>query len=549
MPNCITGSLDPYQGDWGKRQVQHLYNRIGYGADFADIDYALTQTLDDLVEELIDEAMAIPVPDDNLFPWAYQSPIDPTVPDGEPPHYPNSQDKWGQMRHDFLGGLIKSPVRYKLTLFWHNHFVTETPEIRTAITYLFLYYRLLHEYSFGNFKTFTEKMGLNPYMLIYLNGRDSRKEQPNENYPRELLELFTIGEGNYLPDDIENVAKALTGWKATTNVFTVSQGEGHYAIYPDDTFLTIAHHDFSSSINLFGQFRAPSGAQTKEEAYNKYLWVHDVIFTEKAIEASEHICRKLYKYYVYEEPDETTVSSMAETLRANDWQIHVVLRQLFKSEHFFSTQAYGANIKSPLELFAAFYKQTGLVYNTHWFNVSYAFDENFDPNHPFNYTQIPEPAIANKNNVGYFYGEASGLGQRLFFPPSVAGWPGGQAWISEFTLVNRWEFLRRHITYTINNNDGLPVSVAVDNHYKQIILDISEDIDSVYPDDIVRAIIAHYMIIPPNEEFTGYAIVEFKDDIPINYIEDETWIHREYPAPQFKALMRYLIKLPEFQLS
>ena len=152
MPTCIiNGTLAPYSGVWDARKIKHLYNRIGNGASTDDIADALTKTPSLLVEELIETAMTIPPPDENTFSKAFITEYKNII--------PNSEERFFELRYDFIAGLINHSVRYKLMLFWHGHFVVEIPEIR-YVNYLFLYYHQLHKYAFGNFKTFVEKIGL-----------------------------------------------------------------------------------------------------------------------------------------------------------------------------------------------------------------------------------------------------------------------------------------------------------------------------------------------------------------------------------------------------
>lgn len=546
MPNCITGSITPYTGEWGRKQIQHLYNRLGNGASLEEIEDALTKTPAELVDELIDAAMVIPPMEDNEhcpFLWAYPSDTN---------HYPHgAQDKNYQLQSHFVGGLIHNPVRYKLTLFWHNHFVTETPETNNnLIRYHFLYYRLLHQHTWGNFKTFTQEMGLDPYMLIYLSGRVNIAAQPNENYARELLELFTLGVDNYSQSDVENVAKGLTGWKV--NVYNPP-----YSYYPGDTVFVPNDHDWGS-LTLFNTYNYSPTGNDEAAALAGYEWIHDTIFEAKGTTLARHICRKFYKYYVYEEPNEDIVNELAEIFKNSGWQIDVVFRELFKSEHFYSPAAFGVQIKSPLELFSMVYKQTGLVHNQHWFMVRYGLHEDYNPDYPFHIAEslsvdsdIPS-ADKTPNNALINVARAGGLGQLIFLPPSVAGWPGGQAWINESTMVNRSFFLSSLLVYVytfpytfIHPN----VINSINYHLEQMVISIANRIGTAEPQAMTEAIIDHYMMVRPSEEHIGYAVNTLVGDIPTNYIEDGTWIYEEFAAPQFKQLLGYLFELPAFQLN
>jgi uncharacterized protein (DUF1800 family) len=176
----------------------------------------------------------------------------------------------------------------KLALFWHNHFVTRNEDYGCP-SYLYQYHKLLQQYALGNFKTFVKEIGKTPAMLVFLNGVQNTRFNPNENYARELYELFTLGRDNgYTQQDIVQTAKALTGWNSLEN----NQYCGRINFFP-------ALHDPAQK-TIFG----------KTNTYN-YDTLHDLLFAERAVQISEYICGKLYRYFVSPQVDEVIVSELA----------------------------------------------------------------------------------------------------------------------------------------------------------------------------------------------------------------------------------------------
>ena len=547
MSNCINGTLAPYtESDdqpWNARRVRHLYNRLGNGANIDEVTAGLALSPADLVDAMIDAAIAVPLEDEDVFSWAYC----PFLTDVTDCDTFNRAQRYQQLKIAFAAGQAKTPVRHKLALFWHSHFATETTNDGHVATFIFLYYRLLVEMSFGNFKIFVERMGLNPRMMQFLNLKDNKKGQANENYARELLELFTLGEGQYTQADIENIARGLTGWKAYTAPWDYTAGR--WIIQPDDKYLVAADHDWDD-ITIFGENKsqtASSGDPETDEAsaYETYLWIHDKIFELNGGDAiAKFICRKLYKFYVYHEPDEAIVTEMAAIFKT-DWEIAPVLRALFKSEHFFNKEAIGIQIKSPIQLYAGFVKQTGYVYNEHWYMVNGALHPDYDPANPFNTTVTVSPAL-NKN-VGNSINSFSGtVGQTLFLPPSVAGWKGGRAWINEIRLVTRWEYMRQLIRF----NFPYPPLAEIEDPVMQLYISIVQTLanDSTDIAVVCQAIIEHYINAPLEEEHFNEALSIFSATVELQYIENGTWIYNEQVPEQLYDLISYLYKLPEFHM-
>jgi uncharacterized protein (DUF1800 family) len=304
-------------------------------------------------------------------------------------------------------------IREKITLFWHNHFATEMVDVGNA-QYIYKHHNMLRTNCLGNFKQFVKEVTIDPCMLRYLNGYVNTRTAPDENYARELQELFTLGkenDPNYTENDVKAAAKLLTGWQisSTTN----------------SSFFTLSRHDitnkqFSSFYNntvITGRNNAGAGLAELDDLLN-------MIFNKKE-EVSRFIVKKLYRWFCYYDIDAGTEANVIEPLakifRDSNWEIKPVLLALFKSEHFFDPLNRGCVIKSPVDLVTGLCREFGVVFpdvNADYV-TTYALWENLR-NQAFTMTQ----------DIGD--------------PRDVAGWPAfyqapqfHQLWINSDTLPKR----------------------------------------------------------------------------------------------------------------
>ncbi len=498
MPNALEPSpkraaaptavapLQPYEPSadkpWNLQRVAHLYRRLGFGPSYAELQQALSMAPSDLVDQLLDAAAALP-----------------------PPHPPQPED-WSNwttadyagsfakveehrryLRHRWLSEMLDEGVRAKMAHFWLNHFVTKI-YIVGCNAYTWKYYELLHRLALGNFKEFVLEMGKNPAMLVFLNGNVNETGNPNENYARELMELFTLGEGNgYTQMDVVEMSRALTGWRASFNDCTP-----HYF---DPT-----KHDWGVKTIL-----GATGNFDFDQA-------HLLIFQQRPKQVAEFISTKLYRHLVARDPDPAVVAGLAETFQYSDWELLPVLRQLLKSEHFFEERFFHVQIKSPLDLLIGMLKMCGVRAAEHvepawWDDVAFWLDK---------------------------------LGQTLFDPPNVAGWPGHRAWLNESTLANRWKF-----------TELLTVLIGKNEHVRQQLRALAKGLtnNSSDPQAITEALIAFFCGIPLDPIHFNAAVDAFKSGIPEGYYLDGSWNLDWDEAPyQVLQLLRYLARQPEFQL-
>lgn len=474
--------ISPYQPDsskpWNKERVIHLFRRLGFGPSPAQIDQALASDPQTYIDTLLDGIKNRPLPVPPV--WANYTAAD----------YENTDNLKFQHRDEFfnqvISDMINDGLRSKLVLFWHNHFVTEL-NVYDCNRYLWNYYYLLNQYCLGNFRTFTEQMGKAPAMLVYLNGNQNEVGKPNENYARELMELFTMGENNgYTQNDVVEVARALTGWRC-------SQYSCNSVTFNNN------RHDKNDK-TIFGK--------TGKWGYDD---VHQLIFTERKKEVSEFICGKLYRHFIYKYPDQEFVSQLAQVFINADWELLPVFKALFKSDHFFHHAFIGAVIKSPVECFVDMIRMAG----------------------------YPSTAVSNRLRT-ILYGSEN-LGMDLFNPVNVAGWPGHESWINENTLTQRWN-VTRDIISTMSNAENR-------ERLRQLAFRLAGD-ESNDPDQITRLLTRHFLGTELDEDLHQSAVLHFKGDIPQNYFDDGVWDLYWNEAPlQVANLLVYLSRLPEFQLS
>ena len=378
-------------------------------------------------------------------------------------------------------------MRDRLTLFWSNHFVTEY-YMYNHPAYTFRYYNNLQSNVLGNFKNFVSVMGLDDAMLMYLNGYENRNNAPNENYARELYELFTLGEGNgYTQDDITETARALTGYN--------NRQDGGPIYFNANRF-------DNGEKTIFGR----KGNWNYDDVIN-------ILFEEKSDLIFKFIVRKLYKHFVSPDVNEAIVDELALYFVNNNFELEPLYKKLFKSEHFFNSYSSNVLIKSPVDLMVFIEKE-------------------FDFEKPDNFSD-------NLNN--YLRSRCSDMGQEILNPVDVAGWQENHDWISTGTLPMRWEFSDYLLSrYWIKNKEQF-------RNYAISIVGIEE----TNPVEIVKKI-NKYMFCNYNlmDDELNDALAAFKGDVPDDYFNGGGWTLNESYAPnQVYALLLFFVKLPEYQLK
>ena len=379
--------LNPSQWDFSK--AAHLLNRAGFGGSPEQIETLREAGFPNAVEQLLDG------PDDLLaFPkpaWAVpqnmaemRSAMMMLPPD-------EMKMKRKEMQKDYRGQLLDlvtwwltrmrdtpNPLREKLTLFWHGHFATSFAKVKQPYL-MWLQNETLRQNALGNFRQMAKAMSRDPAMLVWLDTRESKKEHPNENFSRELMELFTLGIGNYTEDDIQQSARAFTG----------------YRIDPvDESFRYAPFQHDDGEKKFFGQTGPFNGDD-----------IIDLIVKNPA--CPRFITRKIWEFFVDDDPNPGVLEAIAWNFQRNDFAIRPLMREIFQSAAFYSPDVIRAQIKSPVQWLVQTSKELEI--------------------------NIP-PGLLAMNALRQ-------MGQVPFLPPNVKGWDGGKSWITTSTLLFRYNLL------------------------------------------------------------------------------------------------------------
>jgi len=356
----VSLSLSPYTGDWTKLEAGHLLRRTLFGPTFQQIQDAIAAGM----EATVDQLLILPATDPPLV----VSPDEAIAAYGDSwiasPLPPNNPGPTENARRESLAGWTLErlnreglSIQEKICLFWNNHFGVEGTFDARAIYNL---HELIRSNCLGNFRQLVKDVTIDPNMLVFLNGASNNQFSPNENYSRELLELFTVGKGlqvgegdysTFTEADVAAGARILTGW-------TVDGLGSDTMTSPVSVFYPVLHDDGTKVLSSY--FGNASISNTGDEEYANYI---NVIFQQPGM--AKFICRKLYRWFVNYDltavVENTIISDMAATLEANDFEILPVLRELLKSEHFYDVSLRGTIIKNPLEYFFSMLNTTGTV--------------------------------------------------------------------------------------------------------------------------------------------------------------------------------------------
>ena len=429
-----TAGLSPYVGPWGYAQAAHLLRRCLFGPTRTEITTAASQSLTQVMNTLL-AAPPAPAPPLNV------SATDTSVAIGQTwVAQPFDQNFEGvrrtSLRSWWMGQLLgQGPsLVEKMTLFWHNHFVIELGDINDA-RYGYQYCALLRQHALGNVQRLTEDITVAPAMLRYLNGNQSTATAPNENYGRELLELFTVGKGpligpgnytTYTEDDVQAAARVLTGWRDNA---TTQAG-----------YFTASRH--STTTKLFSS--AFQNTTITNQGDQEYKALIALIFAQ--VETARFLCRKLYRWFVYYVIDATAeaqvIQPLAQLLMQNNYNVAPVLRTLLSSEHFFDAVNMGCVIKSPLDFTVGTARQLQIAFpQSTSLTAQYAM---------WNYLN----SVTNLQQ------------QYLGDPPNVAGWAAYwqtpqyyEMWINAVTLPRRNQFTDLMISTNGYTTSGATIKI------------------------------------------------------------------------------------------
>ena len=508
--------LEPYTGPWTRRHARHLVSRSNFGALKRDVDNAYNDGSASAAATLIvDEAASIPLP--------------------EPPQWYNGNGSTGVSEiYDIQTGWLEAMRTLgfieKMTLFWHNHLPTGWPAVDGKTSYsighlTYEYYKFLRLNALGNVQDMIRGIGKNAAMHYYLDGYLNEAGAANENFARELLELFTmsqynaVGAENYSENDIKEIAKALTGWTVNSNRVVVFNS-----------------NRYDGSVKSFW-------GQSGNFGYDDVI---DIVFAQRGAQSAHYICRKLYTFFVHAVPDEAIVAELASDLVAQGFEILPVVKKLLSSEHFYRDDFIGARIKSPIEYIIGFLREA-------------------EVNPTAEMLDRVRDAITPAN-----------LGQEALNPPNVAGWPGvnppdasgnpgHHTWLTTSSLPERWQVLN-DIVYDRFGAEYDPIDLAFKisdpSDPFSIAIDVAETIMPLALDEIgIREVEEPFGGNPdipvPDQVLNGEPHVRNLSKILLDgspfyewpFIEDEESAGIDDARKFVRAFIAYLVQLPAYQLT
>jgi uncharacterized protein (DUF1800 family) len=457
-----------------KEKIKHLYWRAGFGMSPQEWLATESLTLNQAIKQLFDKAK----PTKNLKAEFTNLP--------EKQFKKLSREEKNEIRKKERRFIFKqntdwiqrmadsseSALLEKMCLFWHGHFACISKGSRIANAQL----NTIRKHALGNFGELVHAMSKDVSMIRFLNNQQNRKQKPNENFARELMELFTIGRGNYTENDIKEAARAFTGWSSNL--------QGEFVFRKNQ-------HDFDKKT-----FMGKIGKFNGDE-------IIEIILAQP--ETAAFITRKIYRFFVNDQVDEARIQKLSNIFYKSKYDIKKLMQSIFSSDWFYAPENVGIKIKSPVELIVGIMR-----------TLQVSFED---------------------VQVLFFIERA--LGQVLFSPPNVAGWPGGKTWIDNSTLMLRLNLV------------GF-LFQAVDIHFK-----VKEEFESKQRNKAVRKIKADVNLKPlialfENESnaliFEKMGSFLLQTELKIDLSDFKKFVIQNNQEGFVKTLALRMMSLPEYQL-
>ena len=534
-PARTTSGINPYTGPWGKNEAIHLLKRAMFGAKKTDVDYFANRTISQTVDELLNPVAPNPqppvkeyatatnlgvVPDTNILQgttWVNDINSDGTVQSQRRASY----KKW------WTGVLINQDrsIREKMIFLWTDHFGNEASDVGNA-NWIYKQHETIRQNCLGNFKQMVKAISTDMAMLRYLNGYLNTATAPDENFGRELQELFTLGKGpgsRYTEADVKEAAKVLTGWQINGTTYqTIFTSNRHSSV----------NKQFSSFYNnavITGRTGATAGDLELTDLLN-------IIFSQA--EVAKFIVRKFYRWFVYYDIDANTetnvIAPLADIFRNNNYEIKPVLSALFKSEHFFDVLNQSCIIKTPADL---------VIGSMREFSVPMPVATDWDTSY---------------GHWNTLYTFMVNLGLNLHDPPNVAGMPAyyqeplfHELWITSDSLPKRNQF-----TDIMTNTGYSRNSFRMQFDFVAYAKTLSNPGNpNVLIDDVLKYIY-RINLSPQVKQDTKVQILLSNQTSDYYWTTAwDTYIATPNPAnftivnTRLKDLFRYLMNLSEYQLS
>ncbi|RYZ22582.1 MAG: DUF1800 family protein, partial [Chitinophagaceae bacterium] len=454
----VTSGLQPYAGAWTSWEVLHLLRRTNFGWKKTWVDALLPLSPSAAVDAVLNINATPPAPpvnfyqnieaDENNLPLGADWTNDFFAVSGVGQN--TNENRMDSMRRWLFGLTLNGDqtIREKMVWFWYHFIPIDFQTIyQSSNAYVsnncarifYRYFKLFRDNALGNFKTLVRSVAVEPSMMYYLNNQANTATAPDENFARELMELFTLGKddpnNSYSQNDVIEAAKVVTGWRVQ-NMNTAN---------PATNFVSGSHRQGNKTFSSFFNNTVITG-QAAAAGANELDALLTMIFAKSTV-VSQYICRRLYRYFVYYDIDANVEANvivpLAQTFVASNWNIKPVLEQLFKSQHFFDMANRGVYIKSPFDLVA------GILNN---FNV-----DTTDTNIEYQYR------IWARYNDTY----CNSMEQRMGSIPNVSGWNAyyqtpafHQYWINSNAVQKRFAFIRdifsgHTVTGVIGTNTAL----------------------------------------------------------------------------------------------
>jgi uncharacterized protein (DUF1800 family) len=382
----VSDALRPYRGALNERLAAHLLRRAGFGGTPDEIARFARMQPHDAVESLIHfpDTSRLPGPDNVYDPYGGLNMMMAPMAGDRKAFMQQAREQSRasimSMQTWWLNRMLTTPapLQEKMTLLFHGHFTTAAIQKGVWPSYIWNQNQVYRNAALGNLRDLTLAVSKDPAMLIYLDNASSNKSHPNENYARELMELFTLGHGNYSEEDIRQSARAFTG-------YSVDRRTGQ--------FVNNARVHDDGNKSFLGQNGNFSGDDIVRIIYQQPACAHFWAST-------------LLSYFVYNDPEPQLIDQVAGLLLMHDYNLAPVMSAILQSNVFFSPRAYRAIVKSPAEFVVGIHKTLALA-------------------------SVEPTALRALNQMG----------QILFYPPNVAGWPGGETWLTSKTMIARQNYV------------------------------------------------------------------------------------------------------------
>lgn len=545
--------LSPYSGVFSQKQKTHILRRLTFGSTLNDMAALDGLSAAQAVDQMVTKAATAPAPPINFYEPFY--PDSSLVPYGQTwvnaTRHVGTTRAWRiySLKSWWLDNIMHQDmtIEEKMLLFFHSNYPIEIYNGPERPNFSYRYLELLRTHCLGNLKDFVKALSIDGAVLYYLNGRLNTKTAPDENYGRELQELFTVGkEGNtFTEPDVIAAAKVLTGWRTRepTAAAPTLQWESYFnAGSHDTTTKTFSSYYGNATISPDNSNPAGFGANEVDDMV-------DMIFNHGAQDIAKLFVRRLYRYFVYYDIDSniesTIIAPLAQTLINSNWEIVPVLKQLFKSDHFFDTANMDCIIKNPVEYFMGIFRNM-----------------NFEV--PANATDEERGLFFHRLNQNYLRLNGMSIGD----PPNVSGWPASyqvpffnQIWINSDTAPKR-------MVYTDYFLRSLGAYVKSGVYYKIDFIKLLDDIEATLTPPITTVSDPNIVIEQLVDLFLGIGISQnsknyYKTILLSGQSSDYYWTfawndykanptnttYRTIVETRLRNLFMELLRLPEHHLA